>query len=229
MGKRRIFSLALILFACLSPPGFSKEPETVPARIVILDQNGRVAPDMPFQPTGQTVDVKVGFGGTNFNPSTVNIVVGDTVRWTWFSFGHNVRSGTPCTGPNSQFCSPNDINCTTNPTSNTNATYSHTFNQAGTYSYYCSVHCDCGMTGTVNVTAPFVNITSVVRSVDGHCLISGLTVPNLTLHIESSPDLVTAFGPLMPGTATANNTGIFQYDDAGAVGLPMRFYRVTYP
>src|SRR4029077_5838214 len=28
----------------------------------------------------------------------------------------------------------------------------HTFSQAGTYSYHCSVHCVLGMTGTVNVS-----------------------------------------------------------------------------
>ena len=45
-----------------------------------------------------------------FMPDTVNISVGDTVRWTWESDFHSVTSGTPCTA-DGQFCSPDNMNC----------------------------------------------------------------------------------------------------------------------
>jgi len=70
----------------------------------IVDQNGREAVSGMASPTSTIFDVSVGQGFT-FTPGTVDIVVGDTVRWTWASSGHSVTSGTPCI-PNEQFCSP---------------------------------------------------------------------------------------------------------------------------
>jgi heme/copper-type cytochrome/quinol oxidase subunit 2 len=103
----------------------------------------------------------------------------------------------------------------------------HTFNQAGTYSYYCSVHCGFGMTGTVQVAAAFITLISVSHGTDGHFIIDGQTLPNLTINVETSPDLVTAFANAVPVTAT--NTGTFHYDDSSAGGLTKKFYRATYP
>jgi plastocyanin len=85
-----------------------------------------------------------------FSPATVSISVGDTVRWTWASSFHSVSSGTPC-ATDSQFCSPDDMNCALRTLSNAGAVYQHTFTQAGTYSYFCAAHCEYGMTGTINV------------------------------------------------------------------------------
>src|SRR5919108_356657 len=89
-----------------APP---QKPHSGPA-IQIFDQNGR--PAVSGVPTGggQTFDVAVGQGGDVFVPDTVNISVGDTVRWTWAEGGHSVTSGDPCTS-DGQFCSPNNTNC----------------------------------------------------------------------------------------------------------------------
>src|SRR5262245_16909740 len=79
----------------------------------IVDQNGRPAVRGVPSATSTTVDVTVAPGGAfTFDPSTVNISVGDTVRWTWAGNGHSVTSGLPCT-PDGQFCSPNNMNCGT--------------------------------------------------------------------------------------------------------------------
>ncbi len=122
--------------------------------IRIVDQNGRPDPGGQPSATSQIVDVTVGPGGSRtFSPSTVNISVGDTVKWTWQSDNHSVTSGSSCTA-DSQFCSPNDTSCPSGFLSNTGTVYQHTFGQAGTYSYYCAQHCASGMVGTVNVTAP---------------------------------------------------------------------------
>ena len=99
---------------------------------------------------GQTVDVTVG-PGFAFHPDTVNISVGDTVRWTWAGSGHSVTSGQPCAA-DSQFCSPDDMNCFPGVLSNAGTVYQHTFANAGTYSYFCLSHCFIGMTGVVNVS-----------------------------------------------------------------------------
>jgi plastocyanin len=102
--------------------------------------------------TSTIVDVTTGGGnGFQFVPSTVNISVGDTVRWTWATGGHSVTSGPPCVA-DSQYCSPNDMNCASGILSNMGTVYQHTFTQAGTYSYHCAAHCVIGMTGVVNVS-----------------------------------------------------------------------------
>ena len=232
MNGRRIGCLVIALIVYLPSLGFPKTPKKNSPAITILDQNGRVVPQAHFTSTGQTLDVAVGNGSFTFSPSSRDIFVGDTIKWTWFSSNHNVRSGTPCNTPSGAFCSPSDTNCTANPTSNTGATYSHTFTQAGTYSYYCSVHCGSGMKGTITVTEPFITIASISRLANGHFLILGQTVPNASINIQFSPDLVTTFEDSVPPTiVTADATGAFQYEDAEAaqLGLEMRFYRAVYP
>jgi len=120
--------------------------------IRILDQNGRQAVSGIPSPNGTTVDVAVGpGGGFTFDPDTINISVGDTVRWTWGSSGHSVTSGPPCVA-DSQYCSPNDTNCSPGSLSNVGTVYTHTFTNAGSYSYHCLSHCLLGMTGTVIVS-----------------------------------------------------------------------------
>src|SRR5262249_12988687 len=90
--------------------------------------------------TGPTVHmVTVGPGGTLvFDPATLPIHVGDTVKWVWDSPGHSVVSGTatstpPSETPDGKFCSPSDTNCSTIQLSNMGATYEHTFNTAATF------------------------------------------------------------------------------------------------
>jgi plastocyanin/N-acetylneuraminic acid mutarotase len=121
--------------------------------IRIFDRNGQPAVNGVASPTGTTFDVTVAPGGSfTFDPSTVNISVGDTVRWTWEGSGHSVTSGLlPCAA-DSQYCSPNDTNCFPGTLSNTGTVYTHTFSQPGSYSYLCIAHCVIGMTGVVNVS-----------------------------------------------------------------------------
>jgi hypothetical protein len=57
----------------------------------ILDENGKRAVNgVPFA-TSVIHDVSVG-QGFQFVPSSINIVAGDTLRWTWVSNGHSVTS-----------------------------------------------------------------------------------------------------------------------------------------
>src|SRR5262245_6854642 len=153
-AARLIFWLAAILAIGILVRAESGEKRANTANtkspfLRIVDQNGRAAVNGVASPTGTIVDVMVGPGFT-FNPDTVNIAVGDTVRWTWADSGHSVTSGHPCAA-DSQYCSPNDMNCFPGTLSNAGTVYTHTFANAGTYSYFCLSHCLIGMTGVVNV------------------------------------------------------------------------------
>jgi len=128
-------------------------PSHVHARapgISIVDQNGQPAVSGAPSATSTTVDVTVG-PDFAFHPFSVNISVGDTVRWTWAGNGHSVTSGPLCMA-DSQYCSPNDMSCFPGTLNNTGFVYQHTFAAAGTYLYHCLAHCVLGMTGFVNVT-----------------------------------------------------------------------------
>ena len=87
----------------------------------IVDQNGQPAVSGAPSATSTIFDVQVG-PGFAFSPDTVNISVGDTVRWTWASSGHSVTSGQPCQA-DSQFCSPDDMNCFPGVVSNSGTVY----------------------------------------------------------------------------------------------------------
>lgn len=129
--------------------------------ITFVDQNGRVSLDAEPSPNSQTFDVIVAPGGARmFSPNMLNVAVGDTVRWTWQGDFHSVTSGSPCTA-DSQFCSPNDMNCPAGILSTTGTVYTHTFGEAGDYSYFCSSHCLGGMTGIIHV-APILQPTAAV-------------------------------------------------------------------
>ena len=113
-AARLIFWLAAILAIGILVRAESSEKRanianTKSAPLRIVDQNGRPAVSGVPSATSQIVDVMVGPGFT-FAPDTVNISVGDTVRWTWASSGHSVSSGPQCYA-DSQFCSPNDMAC----------------------------------------------------------------------------------------------------------------------
>ena len=173
------------------------QKELAAAPITIFDQNGQPAVSGVPSAISTTVDVTVG-GGTGFQfvPSPVNISVGDTVRWTWANSGHSVTSGHPCAA-DSQYCSPNDMNCASGILSNTGTIYTHTFARSGTYSYFCASHCVIGMTGVVNVS--------------GGCAPSGWSAgPNLPT------TLVRAVGVWFPADGNFYTMGGRTSDSGGA-------------
>jgi plastocyanin len=120
--------------------------------IRIVDQYGRQAPTGKRDIGNQIFDVTVGPVGNEFSfvPDTVNIHVGDTVRWTWESDFHSVTSGTSCMA-DGQFCSPENMDCEAGILNDKGFVYEYTFAQAGSYQYFCALHCFAAMTGVVNV------------------------------------------------------------------------------
>ena len=164
---RRICWLVIMAgLAIFSPSEFGAGRAAATA-ITIVDQNSRPVPNAAPSANSQIFDVTVGPNGMfQFSPSMVNISVGDTVRWTWGSSNHSVTSGNPCVA-DSQFCSPDDTDCGAGRLSNMGAVYQHTFTQAGAYSYFCALHCEYGMTGTINVASAPMAQSAFSRKVHG--------------------------------------------------------------
>ena len=106
----------------------------------------------------QTISAVPGMGTNN---TTVN--VGDTVHWVWRTDAHSVTSDTdawPDSGVH-----------------NTGFTYNMTFTTAGVYTYYCIIHGDSGMVGTITVAAPGASLAG-------------------RLALEGVPDLSAIHAPL---------------------------------
>jgi Tol biopolymer transport system component len=76
-------------------------------------------------------------------------------------------------------------------------------------------------------SAELTHLNSVSRPSNGHFVFAGLTLPNQTLATQAAPDLLMGFAQV--GTTTSNANGAFQFDDAGAVGMTKRFYRLASP
>jgi plastocyanin len=128
----------------------TSENRVTPIRIV--DQYGRQIASGKRYVGSEIFDVTVGPLGNEFSfvPDSINISVGDTVRWTWASDFHSVTSGMFCTA-DGQFCSPDNMNCDAGILNDTGFVYEFTFTQPGMYQYFCANHCFAGMTGVVNV------------------------------------------------------------------------------
>jgi hypothetical protein len=73
-----------------------------------------------------------------------------------------------------------------------------------------------------------LKITSIVRLTTGHIILQGLGLASAIHNVEASPDPNVADFNFL-GQATSNAAGNLQFDDAGAVGLTKRFYRITLP
>lgn len=105
----------------------------------------------PTVGSAATINVTVAPNGNLvFMPASVTIHPGDQVKWTWgpggiYSPMHSSTSGTPG-APNGLWDSG---------LLGQGAVFTYTFNTAGTFPYYCTVHGQCcGMRGVVNVTNP---------------------------------------------------------------------------
>lgn len=86
-------------------------------------------------PSGSGATKTVTLKDIAFAPEAVEVEVGDTVKWVWKeSISHNVVAADGTFESEFQ----------------TQGQFSHTFDEAGTYDYVCTIH--PGMEGTVTVT-----------------------------------------------------------------------------
>jgi plastocyanin len=94
-------------------------------RLVLLLATAVSLIGYPQPACAATFNVTVGGGpsGFGFVPSLVTIHPGDQVKWTWASSGHSTTSVNWDSGIRNQ-----------------GATFTHTFNSAGTFTYICTRH-----------------------------------------------------------------------------------------
>jgi plastocyanin len=101
------------------------------------------SPD-PINTNSPRTVVNVTVQNFEFAPADVEIPAGSSIHWTWASagVGHSVTSGV---------CNPEcSFDGVFNSNIKTSGTYDFTFNQPGTYPYYCVVH-GVTMTGSITV------------------------------------------------------------------------------
>ncbi len=104
---------------------------------------------------GTIHDIAVGPGGAFvFSPSEIVIELGDSIRWTWMSNGHNVVAGNPG-DPTGAFLSGEPAD--------TGTVFEVVFDQNfldenpikdNLYDYHCHPHAPFGMVGSVQVIVP---------------------------------------------------------------------------
>jgi plastocyanin len=122
MNSRIAFAvgLAAVIAAVLTPISIS-----TPAYAA------EVAADITPGSSSKTTDA--------FAPNPININVGDTVTWTnRDSTAHTVTSGTGPDDPNKGQAFDSSPNF--NPIMGPQATFSHTFEEAGEFPYFCALH-----------------------------------------------------------------------------------------
>ncbi|GEM_PF-1234496 len=139
-----------------------------------------------------------------FSPQNITIEVGDTVVWTNNDssssiYGpvpiiHTTTSGTSC---------PTGNGIWNSGSLSTGQSFSFTFNQPGTYPYFCAIHC---FTGTVTVNAPTLPLPIGRHTTEFPAL------PATVLSTNRDAARPIAFGPIATGGNTITiRIGIDQY------------------
>lgn len=115
---------------------------------VDTDENGNTDTPTPTESNGPggaadyVVEVDAN-GNAAFTPQTLEIEMGEKVKWVWKSDRHNIRPEAENNEWNGTPGEDDDIYYT-------GYEHSHTFTTSGEYRYYCDYH--DGMTGTIVVT-----------------------------------------------------------------------------
>lgn len=123
-------------------PSPSPSPSTSPSASPSPSPTPSESPSASPTPVPTTVAATIpagatGMGTHGYDPDPLNVTVGSTVIWTNAdSVAHTVTA--------------NDGSFSSGPIQ-PGATYSHTFNTAGTFPYYCTIHGQASMNGTVIV------------------------------------------------------------------------------
>ena len=158
--------------------------------------------------TTYTVTVAPG-GSFTFSPSSQTINVGDTVEWVWGSGVHSSTSGAICIGDGKW-----DSTVLANP-----STFSVTFTAAGTYPYYCVLHCFFGMTGEIIVQEPTGTPTPTVTLTPTP---TTTTLPTGTPTPSPLPATATPFRPGVIPTLSPSALAFFALALAAAALLLVR-------
>ena len=109
-----------------------------------------------FNANADTLTVQVGSGGNNFSTQTLNVVVGDFIKWVHV-FGLHTITCDPNINVSTQL--PTGAQTWNQPMDN-GQTFIYEIQVAGTYDYICIFHYLLGMTGTIIAQPLNVNIIS---------------------------------------------------------------------
>ena len=108
-----------------------------------------------FTPTAAADDAAVTIDDNVFVPSSVTIEVGDTVTWTWS--GSNNHSTSSDAGQAESWDSG----------IRSSGTFAHTFDDAGTFTYHCTVHSSMHGTVVVQGSTTISVADATARETDG--------------------------------------------------------------
>lgn len=161
----------------------------------------------PLSGFAAVATVHVGTAGDHFSPVITNINVGDQVIWTWDATHHSTTSGT--NNVPSGLWDSGVINSTPH-------TFTNTFNAAGDFIYYCSIHFNVGMTGAVVVASAILSPTVAITNpasgmvfaapanvtIQASASDSGGTVTNVQFRVDAN---VVTNDPAAPFSAVTNN------------------------
>jgi plastocyanin len=155
----------------------------------------------PLGTRGATVGVNI--INFSYQPSSVDINVGDTVTWT--------QKDT------SQHTSTSDTSLWSSPLLSVNQTFSHTFDTSGSFPYHCTVH--PFMTASVSVQGTAVNqppTVSITTPANG----ATLTDTNVTIQATASdPDGTIAHVEFFEGRTSLGTATSAPYQITVPLGL----------
>ena len=168
-------------------------------------------------------------GNNYFSPASVNVNVGDTMRWVWVAGTHTTTS-TPGAIPAGAASWNSAI-------TNIVTVFEYKVTLAGSYAYVCTPHASIGMVAnfTATAAAPTLNVTPTNRNVTADAGNTTFTVmSNASWTVTSNATWCTATsGGNGNGTITANytmNTSVSQRIATLTVmvtGLPAQMVTVT--
>ena len=127
---------AMLAVACSSST--TSTPSPAPAGSASPDGGATTEETDAAAASGATHTVSV--SNFAYEPATLKIAVGDTVRWVWSDGTHTVTEGKDCTAKAGGFDSARHTAA---------FTYEHTFDVAGTFDYFCDYREHCTMMGQV--------------------------------------------------------------------------------
>ncbi|HQZ33222.1 MAG TPA: plastocyanin/azurin family copper-binding protein [Ilumatobacteraceae bacterium] len=150
---RQLIGIGVIVLAVSSLSACAKDPDD---SVRAVEASAAAATTLPLVTVAQSPDTFPANGKTetvkaldnNFLPEALTIEAGTEVVWD--NIGRNDHDVTPADEPDAatwgvtaEAFAPKD-------------TYSHVFDQPGTYAYFCTIHgtAKAGMIGTIVVTPP---------------------------------------------------------------------------
>ncbi|MBS3124035.1 cupredoxin domain-containing protein [Candidatus Woesearchaeota archaeon] len=144
---KKVLLIVSLLMLSLLVASCTTQVQTQPSTSTTVVETAKDAASSATQPTGNNVYTVV-LSGNTFQPADVEIKVGDTVEWV------NKKTNDDTQEPNDENQDANDHTVTFNTLGvdeflPAGGSFTHTFAEAGEYTYFCSIH--SGMQGKVIV------------------------------------------------------------------------------